>query len=152
MAAAWSMAVDFSPSRVAIVIDKNTLTRELIDAVSAFSVVIPGCTLVRVTYLVGSELRRDVDNFAHHAIAAAPGPVLGMPVIEDGCSAWMECRRIPERHTEDAYDNCFADIASAATGCSICREGRWVLTADALTLHTSHHLSVLAGSRVPEKC
>ena len=32
MAAAWNMALDFDPPKVAVVIDKTTLTRELVEA------------------------------------------------------------------------------------------------------------------------
>ena len=38
MAAAWSMPVEFTPPRIAIVIDKHTFTRELIAASGAFVV------------------------------------------------------------------------------------------------------------------
>ena len=30
-----------------------------------------------------------------------------------GCVAWLECRLIPERHTEAAYDTCFGEVVSA---------------------------------------
>lgn len=140
MAAAWSMPVEFTPPRIAIVIDKKTFTRELIEATDAFAVVIPGRALVDLTFAVGSDTGRDVDKFARHAVVATPGPALGMPVIEEGCSAWMECRRIAEPHTEDAYDTCFAEVVSAAANECIFKEGRWILTADNAALHTIHHL------------
>lgn len=144
MAAAWSMPVEFTPPRIAIVIDKKTFTRELIEATGAFAVVIPGRDLVDLTYAVGSETGREVDKFARYNIVANAGPALGMPVIEEGCSAWMECRRIAEPHTEDAYDTCFAEVVSAAADECIFKGGRWVLTPDNAALHTIHHLG--AGS------
>jgi flavin reductase (DIM6/NTAB) family NADH-FMN oxidoreductase RutF len=36
MAAAWSMPVEFTPPRIAVVIDKHTFTRELVVASGAF--------------------------------------------------------------------------------------------------------------------
>lgn len=42
MAAAWSMPVEFEPPRVAIVVDKSTWTRELIEGNGKFGIVIPG--------------------------------------------------------------------------------------------------------------
>ena len=114
MAAAWSMPVEFSPPRIAIVIDKRTFTRELIAASGCFGVCIPG--------------------------AALAGPVLGVPLIEAGCAAWMECRLIPERHTEDAYDTCFAEVVAAAADARVFSSGRWDLRADNAELHTLHHL------------
>ena len=37
MAAAWNMPLDFQPPKVAVVIDRNTFTRGLIDASSIFA-------------------------------------------------------------------------------------------------------------------
>ena len=50
MAAAWSMPVEFTPPRIAIVIDKRTFTRELVTASGAFGICLPGTALVDLTY------------------------------------------------------------------------------------------------------
>jgi len=141
MAAAWSMPVEFTPPRIAIVIDKRTYTRELVVASGAFGVCLPTSALVDLTYAVGSESGRDVDKFARHRIAATAGAVLGVPIVEAGCSAWLECRLIREPHTEDAYDTCFADVVAAAADARIFAEGRWSVRDDNEALHTLHHLS-----------
>lgn len=140
MAAAWSMPVEFTPPRVAVVIDKKTFTRELVAAAGAFALCVPGAAVVGLTYAVGSESGRDVDKFARHGIDARPGPVLGMPIIGSGCVAWLECRLIPERHTEDAYDTCFAEVVAAAADERIFSNGHWSLRDDNTDLHTLHHL------------
>ena len=46
MAAAWSMPVEFTPPRIAVVIDKSTYTRELVLASGHFGLCIPGAALV----------------------------------------------------------------------------------------------------------
>ena len=152
MAAAWSMPVEFTPPRIAIVIDKRTFTRELIAKTGAFAVCIPGTALVDLTYAVGSSSGRDEDKFARHGIDAKAGPVLGMPVIEAGCSAWLECRLIPERHTEDAYDTCFAEVVAAAADARVFANGRWSFDNANSALHTIHHLGggnfVSAGNTI----
>ena len=140
MAAAWSMPVEFTPPRIAIVIDKKTFTRELVAASGAFGVCIPGAQLADLTYAVGTTSGRDGDKFARHGIEAAAGPVLGVPLIEQGCSAWLECRLIPEPHTEDAYDTCFAEVVAAAADARIFERGRWSVREDNADLHTLHHL------------
>ncbi|MBL8465856.1 MAG: flavin reductase family protein [Thauera sp.] len=140
MAAAWSMPVEFTPPRIAIVIDKNTFTRELVTASGRFGVCIPGAALADLTFAVGSCSGREGDKFARFGIAALPGPVLGVPLIEAGCAAWMECRLIRERHTEDAYDTCFAEVVAAAADPRVFASGRWDLRADNADLHTLHHL------------
>lgn len=140
MAAAWSMPVEFTPPRIAVVIDKKTWTRELATAAGAFAVCIPGAALADMTFAVGSASGRDGDKFAQHGIAARPGPVLGMPLIEDGCVAWLECRLIREPHTEDAYDTCFAEVVAAAADERIFADGHWNFSDDNVALHTLHHL------------
>jgi hypothetical protein len=74
MAAAWSMPVEFTPPRIAVVIDKHTFTRELVVASGAFGLCLPGPTLIDLTYAVGGESGRDVDKFARTASSRSPGP------------------------------------------------------------------------------
>jgi flavin reductase (DIM6/NTAB) family NADH-FMN oxidoreductase RutF len=140
MAAAWSMPVEFVPPRVAVEIDKKTFTRELAMAAGAFGIVVPGAAIVDLTYAVGGVSGRDVDKFARFAIEAVPGPVLGVPVIEHGCVAWLECRWIAEPHAEDTYDTCFAEVVSAAADPRAFANGHWSVDADNADLHTIHHL------------
>ncbi len=68
MAAAWSMPVEFTPPRIAIVIDKKTYTRELITASGGFGICLPGTALAALTHAVGSESGRTVDKFAHYGL------------------------------------------------------------------------------------
>lgn len=140
MAAAWSMPVEMTPPRVAVVIDKRTCTREFVMASGAFGLCIPGAALVDLTYAVGSASGRDIDKFARHGIAARTGTALGMPLIESGCAAWLECRLIREPHTEDAYDTCFAEVVAAAADERIFANGHWSFRDDNLGLQTIHHL------------
>ena len=140
MAAAWSMPVEFTPPRIAVVIDKSTLTRELVMASGAFGLCIPGTALADFTYAVGSTSGRDGDKFARHGIVATAGAVLGVPLIEVGCVAWLECRLIREPHTEQAYDTCFAEVVAAAADERIFARGHWSVRDDNQSLHTIHHL------------
>lgn len=140
MAAAWSMPVEFTPPRIAVVIDKRTFTRELVMASGAFGLCLPGAALVDLTYAVGSESGRSVDKFARHGLTASSGPVLGVPLIESGCAAWLECRLIREAHAEDAYDTCFAEVVAAAADERIFANGHWLFRDDNAALQTIHHL------------
>ena len=140
MAAAWSMPVEFTPPRIAVVIDKRTFTRELVMASGAFGLCIPGAGLADITYAVGSTSGRDGDKFSRYGIEARPGPVLGLPMIEAGCAAWLECRLISEPHAEEAYDTCFAEVVAAAADERIFAQGHWSVRDDNAALHTLHHL------------
>lgn len=140
MAAAWSMPVEFTPPRLAVVIDKRTYTRELVQASGQFGVCIPGAALADATYGVGVLSGRDVDKFARFGLEARPGPVLGLPVIETGCVAWLECRLIPEPHVEEAYDTCFGEVVAAAADPRVFVNGRWITDELPPALRTLHHL------------
>ena len=140
MAAAWSMPVEFTPPRIAVVIDKHTFTRELVAASGAFGLCLPGLAQADLTYSVGQHSGRDGDKFARYGIEVTSGPVLGAPLIERGCAAWLECRLIPERHTEDAYDTCFAEVVAAAADPRVFANGRWVFNDQNSDLQTIHHL------------
>ena len=140
MAAAWSMPVEFTPPRVAVVIDKSTFTRELVLAGAAFALSIPGRALADLTYTVGSVSGRDgADKFARYGIETFAGPALGLPLIE-GCIAWLECRLIPEPHAQQAYDTCFGEVLSAFADERVFAQGRWSFRDDNLEQHTLHHL------------
>jgi flavin reductase (DIM6/NTAB) family NADH-FMN oxidoreductase RutF len=139
MAAAWSMPVEFTPPRVAVVIDKSTFTRELVLASGMFALNLPCRTMADLAYAVGSESGRDHDKFARHGIASVAGPVLGLPLIE-GCVGWLECRRLPEPHSEVAYDTFFAEVVSAQADERVFIHGRWDFNGDNAALHTLHHL------------
>jgi len=66
--------------------------------------------------------------------------VLGLPLIEHGCAAWLECRLIREQHTEDAYDTCFGEVVAAAADERVFTNGHWHLDDSNAALHTIHHL------------
>lgn len=141
MAAAWSMPVEFVPPKIAVVIDKRTFTRELVMAAGAFGICIPGTMLADASFAVGSISGRDEpDKFTRYGIPSRPGPRLGMPVIETGCSAWLECRLIREPHAEDVYDTCYGEVISAAADARVFSEGRWTISDSDPSLHTLHHL------------
>lgn len=86
MAAAWSMPVEFEPPRVAIVVDKSTWTRELIEHNGKFGIVIPGVAATNWTWAVGSVSGRDEDKFNCYGIPVVRGPVFGLPLVEEKMS------------------------------------------------------------------
>ena len=75
-----------------------------------------------------------------HGIVATAGAVLGVPLIEAGCAAWLECRLIREPHAQEAYDTCFAEVVAAAADQRIFAQGHWSVREDNQSLHTIHHL------------
>jgi flavin reductase (DIM6/NTAB) family NADH-FMN oxidoreductase RutF len=143
MAAAWSMPVEFTPPRIAIVVDKKTVTSELLLASGRFALCLPVPALADLTYRVGSESARDlpehVDKFQRHGVTTFDGPVLGLPLVE-GCCAWLELRHLPEPHSEQTYDTVFGEVVSAQADARVFANGRWSFRDDNAELHTLHHL------------
>ncbi|MFJ2993531.1 flavin reductase family protein [Pandoraea sp. NPDC087047] len=130
MAAAWSMPLDFSPPKVAIVIDRNTLTRELVEGSGEFSLNVPARAIARETLVVGSVSGRDTDKFAESSgVRAFAGSHIAAPLIE-GCVAWLECRVIPEPHNQDRYDLFLGEVVAAWADPRVFRDGHWHFAPD----------------------
>lgn len=125
MSAAWSMPLDFDPPKVAVVIDKGTFTRGLIEASGAFVLNVPSTALAGLTVAVGSESGRDVDKFAVHGIATIAGTQGAAPLV-DGCLAWLECRLIPEPHIQQAYDLFLGEVVAAWADPAVFADGHWL--------------------------
>lgn len=138
MAAAWSMPVEFEPPRIAIVVDKSAWSRELIERSGRFGIVIPGVDAANWTYAVGSVTGRDEDKFNCYGIPVVRGPVLGLPVIEEKCLAWMECRLLPATAAQEKYDTLFGEVVAAAADEQAFVAGRWQFNGD--RRNTLHHL------------
>ena len=58
MAAAWSMPVEFEPPRIAIVVDKSTWSRELIERSGKFGIVIPAVAAANWAYAERARRRQ----------------------------------------------------------------------------------------------
>ncbi|HEX7686758.1 MAG TPA: flavin reductase family protein [Burkholderiaceae bacterium] len=142
MAAAWSMPLDFLPPKVAVVLDKQTFTRGLVEASGRFALAVPPVALAALTQRVGNTSGRDVDKFAvPDALARAePGPATGAPLVE-GCVAWLECRRLPEAHVEQAYDLFLGEVVAAWADDRVFRDGRWHFADADPALRTLHHIA-----------
>lgn len=150
MAAAWSMPVEFEPPRIAIVVDKTTWTRELIEHSGIFGIVIPGVAATNWTWAVGSVSGREEDKFNCYGIPVVNGPVLGLPLVEEKCLAWMECRLLPATAAQEKYDTLFGEVVAAAADPRVFENGRWLF--DDGKLNTLHHLGagtfVTSGRRI----
>ena len=140
MAAAWSTPVEFIPARIAIVVDKGAWSRDIIEQNQAFGICIPTAAIADLTWAVGSVSGREEDKFARYGIEALSGPELGLPVIEQGCAAWLECRLLPETEAQQRYDTLFGEVVSAAADARVYSEGRWRFSPECPESHTLHHL------------
>ncbi|MGF6272309.1 flavin reductase (DIM6/NTAB) family NADH-FMN oxidoreductase RutF [Massilia sp. UYP11] len=125
MAAAWSMPLDFDPPKVAVVLDKSTLTRRMVEASGEFALMVPSRELAQLTLQVGSTTGREVDKFAAFGAGYWTGAQVGAPLL-DGCLAWLECRLLPEPHIQETYDLFLGQVVAAWADPAVFRDGHWV--------------------------
>ena len=78
MAAAWAMPLDFDTPKIAVVVDKATLTRELIEASGVLSINVPCVAQAALTRAVGGESGKDhPDKLQRCGVSFRPGPATG---------------------------------------------------------------------------
>jgi len=145
MAAAWNMPLDFDPPRIAIVIDKKTYTRELIETSGSFVINVPCRAQAEMVVQVGScsgreLLGRTPDNkLAAFDLPTFAASKIAAPLL-DGCVAWLECKLIPEPHIQDTYDLFLAEVVAARADDRVFSDGRLHFEGhDAL--RTIHHVA-----------
>lgn len=135
MAAAWAMPVDFQPPKVAVVIDKSSHTRQLIEASGHFVLALPGQQLARTVLQLGSHSGRDIDKFAAFGLHGASAEH-GGGLLLDGCAAWLECKILPEPAMAERHDMFLAEVLAAWADDQAWCDGRWTFADPALrTLH-----------------
>lgn len=124
MAASWAMPLDLDPPKVSLVIDRNTYTRELMEAAGTFALNIPTRAMAEQVLAVGSRSGREGDKFAALGLETFTGRDPALPLVA-GCCAWLECRIIPEPHIQTAYDLFVAEVTATWADPSIYSEDRW---------------------------
>ena len=152
MAAAWNMALDFAPPKVAVVIDKATFTRGLIEASGHFALSVPCRAQAALTTAIGGVSGQTVDK-----PATLPGlawiddePASPAPLVA-GCVAWLACRLLPEPHIQQTYDLFLGEVVGAWADTRVYSDGRWHFDGHD-ELRTLHHVAgghyLLAGAAV----
>jgi len=142
MAAAWAMTLDFEPPKVAVVIDKATLTRPLVEASGALSLCVPCAAQAGLVRAVGSESGRDhPDKLDRCQVAWEPGLLTGCPLVQ-GAIAWMECRVLPATaHVAGPHDLILAEVVSAWADDRVFFNGRWHFETAPPDLRSLHHVA-----------
>lgn len=127
MAAAWTMPVDFSPAKVAVIIDKDTYTRELVDASGEFALQFPMRKIAKLTLDVGDISGRDIDKFPRYDIKTFSSTIITAPLIED-CIGWLECKVI--KQGAESMDLIVGEVVAAYADAEQFIDGRWHFSDD----------------------
>ena len=139
MAAAWAMPLDFEPPKVAVVLDKATWTRQLLEGAGTFAVQVPCAAQADLVQTVGTTSGRDLDKFAAYDLRTFTGEHTDAPLLE-GCVAWLECRLLPEPHNQQTYDLFLGEVVAAYADERVFSDGHWHFDGhDAL--RTLHHVA-----------
>lgn len=119
--------MDFSPAKVAVVLDKNTYTRELVDASGEFALQFPMRKIAKLTLDVGDISGRDTDKFSRYDIKTFPAAQITAPLIED-CIGWLECKVI--KQGGESLDVIIGEVVAAYADAEQFINGRWHFSDD----------------------
>lgn len=144
MAAAWAMPLDFQPPKVAVVLDKSSWTRQLLEASGTFVLNVPCAAQVDIVQSLGNSSGLELqqagsDKFAAYGLSTFSGQALAAPLLQ-GCVAWLECRLLPEPHNHQQYDLFLGEVIAAQADTRVFSEGRWHFDGQD-SMRTLHHVA-----------
>ncbi|MCV4282237.1 flavin reductase family protein [Pseudomonas capsici] len=131
MSASWACALDFSPPKVTVVIDKMTKTRGLVEKSGYFALQVPTVEQVQQVYDVGTQsLTFMPDKLEKSGVELFRIEGHETPLVA-GCSAWLICKLVPEPHNQQAYDLFIGEVVGAWADERAFKDGHWAFeTAD----------------------
>jgi len=141
MAAAWACALDFTPPKLTVVLDKISKTRELIEKSGTFVIQIPTVVQMQLTYELGSHsLFTEPDKLKHSGVELFSFDGHDMPFVA-GCSGWLACRLINEPHNQAAHDLFIGEVIGAWADSRVFREGHWYFDTAPAQLRSLHYIA-----------
>lgn len=141
MAAAWACALDFSPPKLTVVLDKIAATRALVENSGQFVIQIPTAGQLQLTYKVGSESLAEVpDKLARAGVELFQADDFDLPLVK-GCSAWLACRLLPEPHNQQTYDLFIGEVIGAWADTRVFRDGHWLFEQADPALRSLHYVA-----------
>ena len=144
MAAAWACALDYTPPKLTVVLDKSTKTRELVEASGTFVIQVPTAGQLQLAYRVGQHsLRDEPDKLKRSGVELFQIEPHNLPFVA-GCSAWLACKVIPEPHNQEAYDLFIGEVVGAWADSRVFKDGHWQFESADRTLRSLHYI---AGGR-----
>lgn len=141
MAAAWCCALDFSPPKLTVVLDKATRTRELIEQSGMFVIQVPTVAQAQLIHEAGSRsLHQQPDKLARSGIELFGMDDADLPFVV-GCAAWLVCKVIPEPHNQQAYDLFIGEVVGAWADPRVFSDGHWHYETADPSLRSLHHIA-----------
>lgn len=141
MAAAWACALDFSPPKLTVVLDKIAKTRELVEHSGLFVIQVPTAAQVDLTHTLGTvSLFDEAQKIAQSGVELFRVDGFQLPFVS-GCSAWLACRLIPEPHNQGSYDLFIGEVVAAWADTRVFRDGHWHFETADPALRSLHYIA-----------
>ena len=141
MAAAWVCALDYSPPKLTVVLDKNTKTRELVEQSGRFVIQVPTVAQLKLTHELGTHsLSKEPDKLARAGATLFEIDDYDQPFVT-GCSAWLACKLISEPHNQQTYDLFIGEIIGAWSDTRVFNNGHWQFEKADPALRSLHYIA-----------
>lgn len=141
MAAAWACALDFSPPKLTVVLDKAVRTRALVEQAGTFVIQVPTVAQLQLTHDVGTvSLADDADKLVKCGVELFEAPGHPQPLVA-GCSAWLVCKLLAEPHNQQTYDLFIGEVVAAWADTRVFREGHWYFQDADPALRSLHYIA-----------
>ncbi len=136
MAASWVMPFEFVPPRLVLALDKNTFTRELVEASGEVGIQLPTLQMINRVYAAGQRTGRTEDKFESCRLSKFPARSIAAPMVA-GCAGWLECKVI--RDNVERFDLFLLEVVAAYADPEVYRDNRWV-GQDNMAMRTVHYV------------
>lgn len=141
MTAAWACALELTPAKVTVVLDKATKTREIIENSGYFALQVPTLKQLKMVYALGMISQRDApEKLRQCGVELFKFNLSNIPVV-DGCSAWILCKLIPEPHNQQTHDLFIGEVIATYADERVFRDGHWLYQDVADEWKSLHHVA-----------
>ena len=142
MAASWACAVEFSPAKVSVVLDKSCKTRSLIEQSGYFALQVATLKQLEILYHLGTHSLYDhPDKLKQSGVCLFQFEGFEhIPVVQD-CSAWLLCQLMPELHNQQNHDLFMGRVVAAFADDRVFHHGHWHFQDAAPEWRSLHHVA-----------
>lgn len=141
MTAAWACAVEFSPAKVSVVLDKSTMTRKIIENSGYFVLQVPNLKQLKMVHALGMMSQHDApEKLRQCGTEIFYFPQSKLPAVS-GCSAWLLCELIPEPHNQQTHDLFIGKVLHAYADERIFANGHWKFDEAPNEWRSLHHVA-----------
>lgn len=125
MAAAWACALDYTPPKVTVVLDKIARTRSLVEQSGYFALQVPTIAQLKLTHTLGAtSLNDDPQKLGRSGVELFQVDGFAPPLVV-GCAAWLICRVMAEPHNQQTYDLFIGEVVGAWADERVFSNGHW---------------------------